>query len=243
VENAVTAGLARQIVLARALETTANNIANQTTAGFKAERVEFREYLARLPGAASGDPLVSLVYDPDSYTDFSTGGFDATYNDLDFAIEGEGFFGVETDAGLRYTRDGRFSTNDAGELVTRSGARVLDGGGAPILIDPEAGPLLLSNDGALQQQGTTIATLGVFRFAELQALEKRGDNLFETAAEPDSVQSPRIRQGFVETSNVVSISAITDMIEIMRAYEQAAQLIETSSELSRETVRTLSDAA
>lgn len=242
-ENAVTAGLARQIVLARALDVTANNIANQTTAGFKADHIEFREYLARLQDGASGDPFVSLVYDPDSYTDFSAGGFEPTYNDLDFAIEGGGFFSVETESGVRYTRDGRFTMNDAGELVTRSGARVLDAGGAPILVDPEAGPLVLSNDGALQQQGSDIATLGVFRFDDLSALAKRGDNLFEAASQPDSVAQPRIRQGFVETSNVVPVVAITDMIEIMRAYEQAAQLIETSNDLSRETVRTLSEPA
>lgn len=242
-ENALTAALSRQIVLSRALEMTANNIANQTTAGFKAERVEFREYLARAPGAGGDNALVSLVYDPDSYTDFSAGGMDATYNDLDFAIEGDGFFGVETDAGLRYTRDGRFSMNAEGELVTRSGARVLDQGGGPILIDPEAGPLVLSNDGALQQNGTNIGALGVFRFEEPRALRKEGANLFAADAEPLSAPSPRIRQGFVETSNVAPIAAITDMIEIMRAYEQAARVIESSDELARNTIRTLSQAA
>ena len=242
-ENALTAALSRQIVLARALETTANNIANQTTAGFKAERIEFREYLARAPGIGGDGAPVSLVFDPDSYTDFSAGGMEATYNDLDFAIEGDGFFGVETEAGLRYTRDGRFSMNADGELVTRSGARVLDAGGAPILIDPEAGPLVLSNDGVLQQNGVNIGALGVFRFEEPRALRKEGANLFAADAEPLSAPSPRIRQGFVETSNVAPIAAVTDMIEIMRAYEQAARVIESSDELVRNTIRTLSQAA
>ena len=107
-ENAVTAGLSKQIVLARALETTANNVANQTTSGFKADHVAFREYLASIDADSSGDPVVSLVVDPDTYTDFSAGGLEQSYRDLDFAIDGDGFFSVETAGGVRYTRDGRF---------------------------------------------------------------------------------------------------------------------------------------
>ncbi|MEX0643683.1 MAG: flagellar basal-body rod protein FlgF [Parvularculaceae bacterium] len=242
-ENAITAGLSKQLVLARALETTANNIANQTTAGFKADRIAFREFLTRIDGAAAGDPMVSLVFDPDSFVDFSAGGQEPTYSPFDFAIDSEGFFGVETEAGLRYTRDGRFTLNAFGELVTRSGARVLDAGGSPILVDAEAGPLLLTPDGVLQQQNAPIATLGVFRFADTAALQKRGDNLFEATAEPVAAQAPRVRQGFIETSNVAPIAAVTDMIEIMRAYEQAAQILETSDALARKAVRTLSETA
>ena len=242
-ENAITAGLSRQIVLARALEVTANNIANQNTSGFKAERVGFREYLARLDGAEAGDPYVSLVFDPDSYTDFSAGGVEATYAPLDFAIEGDGFFAVETDQGTFYTRDGRFSLDASGAVVTRSGARVLDQAGAPIVLDPELGDVALANDGALQQDGTVVATLGVFAFDDRRVLTKRGDNLFAAAAEPAAEPAPRIRQGYVETSNVVSIAAITDMVEIMRAYEQAASLIETSNQLARDAIRTLSEPA
>jgi flagellar basal-body rod protein FlgF len=242
-ENAITAGLSKQIVLARALDATANNIANQTTAGFKADHVAFREYLARIDGEAAGDPLVSLVFDPDSYVDFSAGGQEPTYAPLDFAIDGDGFFGVESDEGVRYTRDGRFTLNAFGELVTRAGARVLDAGGSPILVDAEAGPILLTPDGVLQQREAPIATLGVFRFADKSGLQKRGDNLFAAASEAVPAQSPRVRQGFIETSNVSPIAAVTDMIEIMRAYEQAARVVETSDELAREAVKTLSENA
>lgn len=238
-ENAITAGLAKQIVLARALETTANNVANQTTSGFKADQVAFREYLARIDARTSGDPLVSLVVDPDTFTDFSPGGLEQSYRDLDFAIDGDGFFAVETASGVLYTRDGRFSVNAFGELVTRSGAQVLDSGGSPILVDPEAGPLLAAPDGELQQNATPIAALGVFRFDDLGQLRKRGDNLFAAAAEPAAAVSPRVRQGFFETSNVNPVAAMTDMIEIMRAYEQAARLTETANDLERQAIETL----
>lgn len=240
-ENAVVAGLSKQIVLARALETTANNVANQTTAGFKADHLAFREYLARIDAAATGDPEISLVVDPDTYTDFSAGGVEQSYRDLDFAIDGEGFFAVETAAGVRYTRDGRFGVNAFGELVTRSGASVLDSGGSPILVDPEAGPLLATPDGELQQDATPIAQLGLFRFDDLRQLRKAGDNLFAASEEPAAEAAPRVRQGFIETSNVNPVAAMTDMIEIMRAYEQASLLTETASELERRAVETLSN--
>ncbi|MEL7488982.1 MAG: flagellar hook-basal body protein, partial [Pseudomonadota bacterium] len=246
-ENAIAAGLSRQIVLTRALEATANNIANQTTAGFKAERVAFREFLANIPGgsetALADDPDVSLVIDPDSYTDFSAGGLEPTYGDLDFAIDGDGFFAVETGDGARYSRDGRFSLNVFGELVTRDGARVLDAGGAPILLDQQAGPPLLTPEGELQQNGAPIARLGVFTFDDPRSLQKIGDNLFTSEEEPSGAPFARLRQGFVETSNVVAISAVTDMIEIMRAYEQAARVIETADETARNAISTLSDTA
>lgn len=242
-ENAITAGLSRQIVLMRALETTANNVANQTTAGFKAERVQFREYLARIEGDTSGDPLVSLVYDADSYTDFSAGGIEPTYAPLDFALEGDGFFAVETPDGVAYTRDGRFSVNVDGEIVTRGGARVLGVGGGPLVVDPEAGPLTVTAEGELQQQGAVLGALGVYDFADRTALRKGGDNLFRTDAEASAVAAPRVRQGFVETSNVAPIAAMTDMIEIMRAYEQAARVVETSDQLARQAIRTLSGQA
>ncbi len=239
-ENAITAGLSKQIVLARALETTANNVANQTTAGFKSDHVAFREFLSAISARSTGDPLVSLVVDPDTYTDFGAGGVEQSYRDLDFAIDGDGFFAIETAAGVRHTRDGRFSVNAFGELVTRSGAAVLDSGGSPILVDPEAGPLLATPDGELQQNATPIAQLGVFRFEDERQLRKAGDNLFVSAEEPTAASAPRVRQGFIETSNVNPVAAMTDMIEIMRAYEQAARLTDTANELARRAVETLS---
>ncbi|MFN0025431.1 MAG: flagellar basal-body rod protein FlgF [Parvularculaceae bacterium] len=242
-ENAIIAGLSKQIVLTRALETTANNVANQTTAGFKADHIAFSEYLRVLDGRSEGDPYVSLVSDPDTYTDFANGAIEQTFRDLDFAIDGEGFFAVETASGTRYTRDGRFSVNAFGELVTRSGDLVLDDGGSPVLIDPEAGPIVATTDGELQQQGAPVARLGVFGVDDNRTLRKAGDNLFASARELDAAISPRIRQGFTETSNVNPVAAMTDMIEILRAYEQAAQLTDISNELARRAVDTLSERA
>ena len=247
-ENAITAGLSRQIVLARALEVTANNIANQTTAGFKADRAAFREYLASVPVNRTqtdiNDPFVSLVVDRGSYTDFSGGALEPTYNAFDFAIDGDAFFAVDANEGVRYTRDGGFSINAFGELVTREGARVLDDSGAPILLNPEAGEPVATTLGELQQDGVPVARIGLFSFENPAALRKTGGNLFSaelSTEQPIVDRTARLRQGFLETSNVAPITAVTDMIEISRAYQQAAQVVETADELARDAFNTLAE--
>lgn len=238
-DNAITAALSRQMVLARALDTTANNVANQSTPGFKADTAQFREYLALVNDRASGDPVVSLVHDPDTVTDFSAGGVTQTYRDLDFAIDGDGFFAVETEAGVRYTRSGSFVVNATGELVARSGARVLDASEAPIVIDPENGSTVISPNGEIQQNGATVGEIGIFTFDEKRALRKSGDNLFASSESARKAEFPRVRQGFLEASNVNPVAAMTDLIEIMRAYEQAADIARTASDLERRAIETL----
>lgn len=242
-ENAITAALSKQIALARALDVAANNVANQTTAGFKAELTRFSEFIAPIPGAESGDDDVALVLDRATYTDFSAGGLEATGSPLDFAIDGDGFFAALDGGAVRYTRDGRFALNAFGELSTREGALVLDDTGAPILIDPELGPVILAADGELQQDGVAIARLAVSTFENRGALRRVGGNLFETAEAPQIARLARIRQGFVEQSNVEPIRAMTDMVDILRAYEGAAEILETANDLARSAVRTLSEDA
>lgn len=240
-ENAITAALSKQIVLTRALDIAANNIANQTTAGFKAEQTRFNEYVSFINAEKPGDRAVSLVEDSDSYTDFSAGGVQATHNSLDFAISGDGFFAIQTDNGVRYTRDGHFGLNPFGELVSRDGDLVLDDTSSPILIDPEGGPVLLSPEGELQQGGSPIARLGVFSFDDKSALRREGFNRFEALNAPAAEADARIQQGFVELSNVAPVKAMTEMIGILRSYENAAKVIETSTELARSAVRRLTE--
>jgi len=244
-ENAAIIGLSRQIVLGRALDVAANNIANQSTAGFKAESLRFETYLvdATTPGASRGPHTrdFALVHDPNSRTDFSAGSLIQTGATLDFAITGDGFFAVETPAGQQYTRDGHFSLSAFGELTTRDGYPVLDDSGAPILIDPLRGPLTVSPEGELQQESQLIARLGVYQFADNQSLSRTGQNLFASTDEPVALVPARVEQGFIEGANVSPIEGLTQMIKISRAYAAAAQLIETSNELSREAIQSFTD--
>ncbi len=244
-DSAGAIGLSRQVVLGRALEITANNIANQSTAGYKGERASFQEYLVSANSINSNtpNPDLSYVIDTDSVTDFSQGSLQQTHASLDFAINGDGFFAIETQNGQAYTRDGHFGVSPFGELVTRDGNLVLDDTGSSILLDPQGGAVLLSPEGDLQQNGAPIGRLGVYRFENPSSLQKQGNNLFQSSQTPviadQNGAANIIQQGFIEASNIAPIQGITQMIEISRAYTQATELIETTDELSREAIRTL----
>jgi len=239
-ENAMIVGLSQQIALRRAMDVAANNIANMNTTGYKAERLSFEEYVQNIIGQEGGSDELSFVYDRNSYFDMSEGALQATNAPFDFAIEGEGYFQVETPDGVRYTRDGHFGVDDQGQLVNRDGHPVLDEGGAPILIDPELGPLYADKEGALYQAETEIGRLGVVQFEADETLRRTGGGLYETEAPPAPAVDARVRQGFIEGSNVQPIAAVTSLIEIQRSYESASKLIETADNLEREAVRKLS---
>jgi len=236
-DSSTAIGLSRQITLARALEVSANNLANQTTMGFKAQNPLFVEFLLETDHFNVGsDSKASFVTDHRVSTDFSQGALTRTLADFDFAISGDGFFAVETPDGIRLTRDGHFSLAPDGFLITRDGFRVLDQGQSPLALDPERGLLTVGADGSLQQDGQTVGVLGVFGVEDTAALTRTGQNLFAPAGTVQPVSSVTIRHGYLEQGNVVPITAMTDLIAISRAYSQAAQLIETRSDLTRNAI-------
>ena len=135
-DNAGYIGLSRNAGLIHEMNAIANNIANITTNGFRREGAIFAEHVKKLEG---DDPNISIATLTRRYVDLSSGDIVNSGNALDFAIEGDGFFLVESQdgEGERLTRDGAFSTNAAGELISSSGARVLDQAGGAIVIPAE----------------------------------------------------------------------------------------------------------
>jgi flagellar basal-body rod protein FlgF len=126
--------LSRQTALVRQMDVVANNLANVATPGFKAESEVFTTVPIR--SQVRGSPAkLSYVQDFATARDFSTGPMNPTGNDLDVAIQGDGFFVVQTPNGPRYTRFGHFQLNAAGQVVTKQGYPLL-AGGAPLSIDP-----------------------------------------------------------------------------------------------------------
>jgi len=239
-ENAAYISLSRQMTLRRELDLAANNIANADTVGFKVEQLLVAGETgarARTDGIKSG---AVFALDTGVGRDFGQGDLRRTGAPLDVAIEGDGFFKIGAE-GERYTRDGRFTTDAQGRLVNAAGLAVLDDGGGEIVLDPLKGEPSISADGIVSQQGERVGKLGVVRFDALGALSKDGDGLYANLSNQAANPAPdvRVRQGMVEGSNVKPITEITNLIEISRAYERVARLVEQTNDLSRRSVERL----
>jgi flagellar basal-body rod protein FlgF len=237
-DNALYVGLSRQMTLRRELDIVANNIANANTTGFKVEELMVRTEPAKPSRTAGGSYPVKFVLDDGVARDFGQGALNQTGGDFDVAIEGQGFFKVSTAGGERYTRDGRFTMNPDGKMVTQNGQPVLDEGGGEIQIDPLRGPVTIAKDGTMSQGAERIGKLGVVRPADLASFRKDGDNLYRNSTNeaPQQVTAAVVHQGMLEASNVQSITQITKLIEVSRAYESVAKMMDQTTELSRSAV-------
>lgn len=188
-------------------EVMSHNLANVSTRGFKGERV-FARMLAEAEGPGA-----------QSATDFAQGQLTPTGRPLDVAIEGDGFFLVGTPAGERLTRGSGFSVDQTGTLVDVAGNRVLDSGKNPIVLPP--GQVEITQRGEILVEGASVATLRLERAPEGARLEREGSLYFipgqdRVELDPAAV---RLRQGHLEESNVDSVSALVEMIEIQGAYQ------------------------
>lgn len=237
-DNALYVGLSRQMTLRRQLDIVANNIANANTIGFKTEDLMVRTEEAKPAKTLDGSSPVKFVLDSGLARDFTQGALTKTGGDLDVAIEGKGFFRVQTPAGERYTRDGRFTTNPEGKLVTQGGNSVLDEGGGELTIDPALGPVSIGKDGTVTQGAVLVGKIAVVRPDDLSSFAKDGDNLFRNTSNttPQVAPDAQVQQGMLEASNVNSVVEITKLIEVQRAYEGVSKMMDNTSELSRTAV-------
>jgi len=249
-ENALLVGLSRQMVLERQMDVVANNVANVNTNGYKADKSLFQEYLktgAHEDNFIGRDRAVSYVLDNGTFKDFAQGPTEPTKNPLDVAIDGAGFLVVQTAAGERYTRDGGLQINNQGQLVTAAGDIVL-GNSGPIVFQQTDHDVSIAADGNVTvQEGTsrTDAVRGKLRmvsFANAQQLLKEGTNLYSAGnavAQPDTAS--KLQQGFIEKSNVNSVTEMSRMIEVTRTYTQIATLLQQQSDLHKTAIQQLAD--
>ncbi|MFS4437013.1 flagellar hook-basal body complex protein [Paracoccaceae bacterium GXU_MW_L88] len=228
--------LSRQSGLLREMDIVANNIANISTGGFRKKGMVFSEMLARTGFGTEG---VAMAGARTHYTAEVSGGLKQTSNPLDMAIEGDGYFQIETLEGPRLTRAGAFLTNPEGDLVTADGARVLDAGGAPIFIPPDATNLVVGADGTISANGQPVGQVGVFAAPDPTKLVREDGVRFRYESEIEPTETSAIRQGFLETSNVDPISEIARMIEIQRNYELGQKFLDREDERIRSVTRTL----
>jgi flagellar basal-body rod protein FlgF len=250
-ENMLLVGLSRQMTLERQMDVVANNVANVNTNGFKADRSLFEEYLrsgAHEDNFARSDRSVSFVQDRGSFKDFAAGNTELTKNPLDVSIDGGGFLVVQTPAGERYTRDGGLQINNLGQLVTAGGNPVM-GTSGPIVLQPTDKQISIAPDGnvtVLEGTGRIDSVRGKLRiasFADPQKLVKEGNNLYSAGqgvvAQPDTAS--RVRQGFIEKSNVNSVTEMSRMIEITRTYTQISALLQQQSDLHKSAIEKLAE--
>ncbi|MFV1951189.1 MAG: flagellar basal-body rod protein FlgF [Nitrospinota bacterium] len=212
------------------LELTTNNLANVSTVGYKRDNLLFESFLAE-----SGDYVVPVGVK----TDFSNGTMKNTGNELDIAMEGDGFFSVKTPNGIRYARGGNLKLNKDNILVTQAGYPVLG----------EAGPIKVSGTDITINSGGEIltgagldivpaGTLKIVDFPKPYHLEKEGEGLFRAAGKEKAKKAKDvfIRQGFVETANINSLREIVTLIDIQRSYESYQKVIQSIDSINGKAV-------
>jgi flagellar basal-body rod protein FlgF len=233
-EAGIYTALTRQSGLMREMQVVAHNIANISTTGFRREGVIFSEYVQRVEGG----PSLSMATGDTRHMDLRQAGLSETGGTFDFAIQGAGFFLVETPQGQSLTRAGSFSPNAESELVNADGNRLLDAGGAPVFVPPDVNGISLSADGALSGDGVPIAQIGLWQPDDPLKMTHAGGTVFNSEAVVPA-SGATLLQGFVEESNVNPISEIARMIEVQRAYEMGQGFLEKEDERMRGLIQTI----
>lgn len=226
--------LTRQSGLMQEMQVVANNIANASTTGFRREGVIFSEYVVALPD----DPSLSMARASARAVDLGQAGLAQTGAAFDFAIQGDGFFLIETPQGDRLTRAGSFTPSAEGELVTNDGHRLLDQGGGPIFVPADAGPVTLAQDGTLSARGQPLARVGLWQPTDPNGLRHEGGTMF-AAGGVEPADGAVMLQGFLEESNVNPLSEISRMIQVQRAYEMGQKFLDAEDERVRGVISTL----
>ena len=225
----------------RELDVVAHNIANVGTPGFKRSESVFRSTLeSSLRNAdgrmQAGAPASAFVATAGVGTDYAEGAAERTGSPLHAAIDGPGFFEVETPRGLRYTRGGNFSVNRAGELALPSGEPV-QGEGGPIAI-PD-GFAEISRDGSVNDsQGNLLGRIPVYDFGTFAGIKREGLGLYAPpeGGEKTVVPTAQLVPGSVEASNVQASKEMATLIQIQRAFETNMQVMKVDDESTQRLI-------
>lgn len=231
-------------VQSKKLDIISNDLANVSTTGYKKDTTIIssfgEELLSRLNDREGGvsnnaeiGPITWGAKVADIHTDYTQGSIINTNEDLDVAIQGDGFFVVQTPNGTAYTRDGNFTVNQNGSLVTRDGYAVM-GENGPIEFGEDylntGGNIKIKADGEVILDDISIDYLDMASFADNQELTKMNDNLYITTSARQEFNGSLI-QGYLEASNVNSVEAMVDMITVSRTYEANQKVLQTQDSL------------
>lgn len=235
-DNAGYAAITRQYGLAHEMRVVANNIANASTTGFRAESVIFSEFVDVL---SNDHDSLSMATGRVRETLDTQGVLKQTNGTFDLAIEGDGFFLIQTPAGERLTRAGHFTPNADGDLVTADGYPVLDAGGAPIFVPAGAGTIAIGADGVISTNGQLIGQVGLVVPVNPAGMTREGGTRFEAPDGVNPAENGRILQGYLEGSNVNPTLEIARMIEVQRAYELGQSFMDKEDERIRAVMQAI----
>ena len=238
-ENALLIGLSRQMAMTRDMATIANNLANMNTTAYKSESMLFEQFMMPDASEESLDNRITFVQDIGQHRDMRDGALQTTANPFDVAIAGEGFFRIETETGVLYTRNGNFSLNAEGQLVTSSGNPVLTDAGAAIAFANDENGITIARDGTISSDQGQRGKLAIVTFDNPQVMQTVGNSLLETDQEEVAAENVRLVQGALEGSNVQPIAEMTNMIDVMRSYASAQKLIDQADQMRRQAIQEL----
>lgn len=240
-DNTKYIALSRQMALWKQMNVVSNNVANMNTTGYKQEDTIFSTYVAQtLNAKGMGKEPVYFTQDFATYNNFIEGALVSTGNTLDVALQGDGFFAIETDNGVSYTRKGNFTLDSNGMIVTTDGYPVLSRNNEPLFIAPTEKEIMITEDGSVATENGVIGRLQVVKFADNQKLVRKADTMFDNVAGNASSEADNVRvlQRSLEKSNVNSVEEMTKLIHLQRSYEFVQQMIDEEHDRISNTIKT-----
>ena len=224
-------------------EVIANNLANANTVGFQKDGMVVGSFAQMLHGEMgySKEGMTQAGFVPTgaakhgdseifykTFTQFAQGSLKNTGHPFDLALEGDGFFSVQTRYGMRFTRNGSFNLDGEGRLVTKDGSFVM-GNKGPIKI--KGTEFKVEDNGAIIANGKEIDRLRMVRFEDLRQIKKCGDNYFSADVASEPAPHSKVRQGFLETANVNAVREMVDMLAVMRSFEANQKLLQAEDQM------------
>ncbi len=229
------------------LDMLANNLANASASGFKADRESYSTYASAealnsddgSATAATESPVVDH-----NWTDFSQGAITPTGNPLDLALDGPGFFVAQSQSGEKYTRSGTFHVDLQGILSTRDGDPVEGADGKPINLDTTR-PVEISTTGEISQSGAVAGQLKLVQFTAPQRLSKQGNNSFQLSVS-DLTPVPsaaRVHQGNVEAANIQPAEMAVRLVSVMRQFEMLQKAMSLGNQMNQQAIQEVAKAS
>ncbi|HVV87729.1 MAG TPA: flagellar basal-body rod protein FlgF [Kofleriaceae bacterium] len=221
------------VAQSNALDVTANNVANASTTAFHGTKVSFHEALTR-----AKSPDTALVGNQTTSVDGSQGAMTVTGNPLDIALDGDGYFAVDSAQGVRYTRAGALRLGTDGRIENSDGLPVRGVGGTPLVVPQGSATISIAQDGTISTEAGPVGKLELTRFPP-NSMQRDGATLMTATARPIAGDPPRVLQATLEGSNVNVVRGVVELVKVSRNYESLMRVIEGFQTIESRAARDL----